>query len=370
MQSDMHYFGTYCMARAAGLKKSAAQKIAYASQFVDDSKAREVDDHEDGSKLIAIATAHHATDLKNIDREDQRYIWVPFHFLPGGKGKTFTEKLVCRKNSKLAKEMIKHNMSQVDKPYIFELLGITAHVYADTFAHYGFSGISSRRNRVDGRTIKIENPSAIIDQVLGDTLSEFFQKYGLQGGLLKNIRAVISGTGEFASGALGHGAVSIYPDQPYLKWSYEYEYATMTTPKDCVRNNPKTFLEGAEALHTMFHEYYKWSFDKNKARDYTVGVEFSEIKDTVKRIFATECDKIDRAELWKEAAKKGLLYNKKEKMPEYDEAIYEQQREDFPNLENPRKITKMGAYRFYQAASFHKHYVLKELLPKYGIVVV
>ena len=39
MQSDMHYFGTYCIARAAGIKKSAAQKIAYASQFVDDSKA-------------------------------------------------------------------------------------------------------------------------------------------------------------------------------------------------------------------------------------------------------------------------------------------------------------------------------------------
>ena len=83
MQSDMHYYGTYCMARAAGIKKSAAQKIAYASQFVDNSTAKAVDDHENGSKLIAIPTAHHPTDLQNIDREDQRYIWVPFHFMPG-----------------------------------------------------------------------------------------------------------------------------------------------------------------------------------------------------------------------------------------------------------------------------------------------
>lgn len=370
MQSDMHYFGTYCIARAAGIKKSAAQKIAYASQFVDDSKAGGVDDHKDGSKIVAIPTAHHPSSLKNINRKDQRYIWVPFHFIPGGKGKTFTEKLVCRKNSKLAQEMVKHNISQVDKPYIFELLGITAHVYADTFAHYGFSGISSRRNRVDGATIKVENPSAIIDQILGETLSRFFQKYGLQGGLLENIRSVISFGGEIASGALGHGAVSIYPDQPYLKWSYEYEYATMATPKDCIRNNPKTFLEGAEALHSMFHEYFLNSVDKNKARDYNVGVEFSEIKNKVKEIFATEGDKFERAELWRDAAKKGLLYNKKERIPEYDKEIYEQQREDFPNLKDSRKMTKLGAYRFYQAASFHKHYVLRELLPKYGIVVI
>lgn len=370
MQSDMHYYGTYCMARAAGLKRSAAQKIAYASQFVDDSKAQEVDDHTDGSKLIAIPTAHHMADLKNIDLEDQRYIWVPFHFMPGGKGKTFTEKLVCRKDSKLAQEMVAHNIAQVDKPYIFELLGLTAHVYADTFAHYGFSGVSSRRNRVDGATIKIENPSAIIDQVLGETLSKFFQKYGLQGGLLENIRTVISGVGETASGALGHGAVSVYPDQPYLKWSYNYEYGTMTTPKDSIRNNPKTFLEGAEALHKMFHTYFLNSFDKNDARDYNVGVEFSEIKDTVKEIFATETDKDGRAELWKKAAKKGLLYNKKESIPVYDSEKYEQQREDFPSLEDPKKMAKMGAYKFYQAASFHKHYVLRELLPKHGIVVI
>jgi len=318
MQSDMHYFGTYCMARAAGIKKNAAQKIAYAAQFVDDSTAQEVDDHYDGSKLIAIPTAHHAVDLKNIDLDDQRYIWVPFHFIPGGKGKTFTEKLVCRKNSKISQEMVAHNITQIDKPYILELLGITAHVYADTFAHYGFSGISSRRNRIDSSTIIIENPSAMIDQILGDTLSKFFQKHGLQGGLLKNIRSVISDAGEITSGALGHGAVSIYPDQPYLKWSYQYEYESMATPKDSIRNNPKTFLEGAEALHSMFHNYFLNSFDKNKTRDYNVGVEFSEIKDTVKTILKTETDKHGRAELWNDAAKKGLLYNKKEKIPMYN----------------------------------------------------
>ena len=98
MQSDMHYYGVYCLARAAGIKKSSAKVIAYASQYVDDSRIQEITDNEDGSKIISVATAHHAADMKNIDRNDQRYIWVPFHFLSCGKGDSFTEKLLCRKN--------------------------------------------------------------------------------------------------------------------------------------------------------------------------------------------------------------------------------------------------------------------------------
>ena len=33
----MHYYGTYAIARAAGLRPTDAQIIAYSAQFVDDS---------------------------------------------------------------------------------------------------------------------------------------------------------------------------------------------------------------------------------------------------------------------------------------------------------------------------------------------
>lgn len=36
MQTDMHYYGTYAMARAAGLNQDTCRKIAYSAQFVDD----------------------------------------------------------------------------------------------------------------------------------------------------------------------------------------------------------------------------------------------------------------------------------------------------------------------------------------------
>ena len=37
MQKDMHFYGVYAMARAAGIKPDSAYTIAYASQFVDDA---------------------------------------------------------------------------------------------------------------------------------------------------------------------------------------------------------------------------------------------------------------------------------------------------------------------------------------------
>ena len=37
MQIDMHFYGIYALARAAGIKPDSAHTIAYASQFVDDA---------------------------------------------------------------------------------------------------------------------------------------------------------------------------------------------------------------------------------------------------------------------------------------------------------------------------------------------
>jgi len=42
MQQDMHFYGIYALARAAGIKPDSAYSIAYASQFVDDALEGEV----------------------------------------------------------------------------------------------------------------------------------------------------------------------------------------------------------------------------------------------------------------------------------------------------------------------------------------
>ena len=366
MQSDMHYYGVYCLARAAGIKKSSATIIAYASQYIDDSVVREITDHEDGSRVVAVATAHHASDIKNIDHDDQRYIWVPFHFIPGGKGDSFTEKLLCRKDSPIAREMVQNNIAQ-NNEYILELVGITAHVYADTFAHYGFSGVSSRRNRVVGDSLQLLQSSSVVKSILGEKISNWFKEYGSQGGLLKNIRSVMSGAAELATGALGHGGVSIYPDQPYLKWQFEYEYPSGSVSKISKRDNQKTFFEGCTKLYEMLRQFVE---SHPEHSDETTRINFDDISTLIKEILAHEGDKFERASLWCKHAKAGSLFGKKETVPVYDPSVWHKQHEEFSKLTNPSEFAKFNIYKFFQAASYHKHYVLRELLTKYGIIVI
>ena len=58
MQIDMHYYGTYALARAAGLQAEAAKVIATAAQYVDDNTSDGVLILTDGARIPHLATAH------------------------------------------------------------------------------------------------------------------------------------------------------------------------------------------------------------------------------------------------------------------------------------------------------------------------
>jgi hypothetical protein len=88
-------------------------------------------------------------DYKNSENSENRRIWVPFHFLPGAQGDTLDEQAVCRPNSAVAKAMVKHMLAAVrHSDNALHRLGVTLHVYVDTWAHQGFSGIVSDYNRI------------------------------------------------------------------------------------------------------------------------------------------------------------------------------------------------------------------------------
>ena len=99
MQRDFHYYGTYVLARAAGINKVTAQIISSAAQFVDESIEKRTFNFNDGSSVVPVITAHHLASIENLKRNDQRMVWIPFHFLPGNVGDSFTERLICIKNS-------------------------------------------------------------------------------------------------------------------------------------------------------------------------------------------------------------------------------------------------------------------------------
>ena len=368
MQKDMHYYGTYAMARAAGLIPKVCQTIATSAQFVDDNGEKETIVFPDGGRLDFVPTAHHTLNIKNIDRQDQRHVWVPFHFIPGQEGQSISEQLICRKDSKIARAMIRHNFSLAGEPYGLYLVGISAHIYADTFSHYGFSGVSSRWNRIDASSIKLHVRTEAIRKYIEQKGKTFKKKYGKEMGKLENFRDVSlmdqwqSNLAEQFSGALGHGAALTYPDRPYLRWEFSYEHPKRSSGR---RDNQKTFLEACEKLHGLFcrlgtqHPGFKNHH----------GKPFGKIQETVKDILAREKPCEQRIQAWKDAARSGDLFAHAESILPYQGAQWKKGLDALHKASDSRVALKKPIFRFFQAAAQHRTFVLRDLLPQHGLVV-
>ena len=374
MQIDMHYYCTFAMARAAGLSGEDSRIIAIAAQFVDDNAGKDTITFRDGARLDVDATAHHVFDVANIDPEDQRHVWVPFHFIPGNEGNEYTERLICRKNSAVVRELVDHHVRLSEKSYYLPLLGITAHVFADTFSHYGFSGVSSRKNRVDMETFQVVNGNRFdegLHRHIREKEERFRQRYGREGGFLPNIKrlwqSVKSEVAETGSGALGHGAALTYPDRPYMHWQFEYEDRA-GVGRDGIqdRNNPETFLEGAQALHAMFREVREFR-DVDGADN---GREWGTIADRVKEIIERPGRKAERVGYWQEAAGSGDLHEGPgERIPNYEDHDWNEQREHLAeDRASSSAVFQRPVFQFYQAAAAHRVYVLRDLLPGHGLL--
>ncbi|MBW2318487.1 MAG: hypothetical protein JRF24_07390, partial [Deltaproteobacteria bacterium] len=100
--------------------------------------------------IIPTMTSHRPIDYQNTIPGDQWKVWVPFHFLPGNDdgANTFVGKMVCRKDSPAARRLLDYALGLKSEAFGLHLGGISAHVYADTFSHYGFVGLSRQWNRV------------------------------------------------------------------------------------------------------------------------------------------------------------------------------------------------------------------------------
>jgi len=367
MQEDMHYYATYAMARAAGLQVKYAKTAAYAAQYVDDSTANDSEVHDDGGMLQTIATAHTNSEaIKHAaaDHVEQRKVWVPFHFFPGNEGDTLSEKLACVKDGELAQEMVRNHIQHavsVKNEYGLALMGITAHVYADTFSHYGFSGVSSRSNAVESDSFEFDVQNKHMLTYINNKYTRFIEKY-TPSFIIDNWRKLAGSGAELAVGALGHGGVGTYPDRPFLNWRFTYEKDERDSGW---RNNQETFLEGCEKLHAAFTVFAVQA-------DLAINpVSFADIKDNVRAIIGLEADMAGRIEAWKEAIReKDLFATEDNEALVYSPADWEKQRADFHNLDDSHDATQSGVYQFHQAAIYHRDYTLKQLLPRHGIVVL
>jgi len=153
MQIDFHYDAIYVLSRYAGFNREDAKIIAHSSQYVDDAENGGLIKFTNSPSYYHIRTAHKIVDKQNSDEMANIYSWVPFHFLPGnvsdeGKGieTSFVSKLVCRENSQIAREMMEECIFRKNDYNGLHRLGLSLHVYADTWAHQNFAGISEKIN--------------------------------------------------------------------------------------------------------------------------------------------------------------------------------------------------------------------------------
>lgn len=357
MQIDMHYYGTYTLARVAGLTQETAELIATASQFVDDNIDSSSICFSDGGQISMTPTGHHFQQTAHYSTNAQRTIWIPFHFLPGASGYTFTERLICKKNSTTTAEMVAHHLQLANTTFAPMLIGIAAHVIADTFSHYNFSGASSQHNQISQESIAIHEPANEIAN-LDSERARFFDQF-------KYIQPDIQATHNAkTTAAIGHGAAASYPDIPYLTWSYE---PANKQGKKIRRYNPDDFMEAAEALYSLFVQFAKRRPDLSEFHP----IPFETIQDSIAIIFATPGNKHQRSGHWQLAMEQGVfLQGRQEEIPLYKGQIWKNRYEELAGCPNCALITELDIFTFYQATSIHKTYVLQQLLPSHDISVI
>jgi len=349
MQIDMHFYGVYALARAAGVNQNTARIIAYASQFVDDAIDDEAIVLEYKNAVLPIMTAHKAIDYQNTIPVDQWNVWVPFHFLPGNAGEsgTFLEKMACRKNSPLADKILEHALEHKKETIGPYLAGVTAHVYADTFAHYGFVGLSRDCNKVRNGSIKVEVKSTSIFDYIESKFETFKNR--------------IAGT--FAEAVpVGHGAVSTYPDRPYLKWKYIYESGGAVK-----RDNLDDYMEACEGLHAFFSQYV---INNNKHGKIAKSRTWNNLKGEVEKILRKEESKEKRIDLWKKAITSNKLFTatNKDKSIQYLEKDWNSGVIEYC-FEDNKRLDGCEPYLFIQAARKHRAFVLDKLLPDFQLII-
>jgi hypothetical protein len=160
MQKDFHYDIIFALAKEAGYPDSDANIIAYASQYVDDNTDREytVSDSSgefyigfpeevgtSGNLYLPIITQ--AVDITAFKLAIQRYVFAPFHFVPGDNNVSIngkTNPLCTTRGCKNAAALVQEAVKDKD-PY---RLGVALHTYADTFSHERFSAFHEDWNKV------------------------------------------------------------------------------------------------------------------------------------------------------------------------------------------------------------------------------
>lgn len=355
MQTDMHFFGTYTLARMAGFPPEQARTVATAAQFVDNAVAAAPISLGGQAYLLPVVSAHEMLELEeNFDRMDQWRVWVPFHFLPGGKGNTADDRMIClwgEPGNRAADAVLRLAMESgtANDAYALHLLGIVTHVIQDTYAHYGFSGIAHEYNLVDQTSLTPLNAEGM-RQHLADAFDAFSERI----------------SASFADiSRLGHGGAGTYPDRPYLRWTLRYEQPCglddpcLALPRD----NQASFFRACTRLNAVYHAYLDGATDLpgEGHRQFPPAAERE-----IKAILAEEDTEEARCQRWIQGIASGLLFQ-----PEMAdlELAYSTRGWDVEAMTGTSLAVTTQAYLFNRAARHYLETMLGDILPSMNILI-
>jgi hypothetical protein len=352
MQIDFHHAVTYVVARLAGFEQDKARIVAHAAQYVDDATNDDLIKFDNEALFKRICSSHKMYSPANMINLDSHRTWLPFHFLPGNAGRAagtfkrgkFINKIVCRPDSHVARDMVRQTIEQQDRPYGLHRLGVSMHVYADTWAHQGFAGILHKINKTE--------------DVAEQETSGFFDK-------------LMTGIRDFTDDLippLGHGQAGVFPDMPFLKWQYVNGHAELIK-----RDNTEDFTEAANCMCMAMQRYIAKDPDAD-----VPGISsdnLNKLKEMFKEFKSDNGD--DRHKKWLEAIAEG-------KFPELadDEALtyiignknnswkFEALgtfANDITNYAYPDNFLSSDWKKFHDAIYAHRFQLVHEIMPRYGI---
>ena len=348
MQKDFHFYTIYALARCAGFDTGNAHIIAYSSQHTDDAKYPHALDFENGGRFQQVLTAHRFLDPDVLGKTTCYRIWIPFHFLPGNLGVDFYERMLTRANSIIAQRIVEDSLSSDLKPYSLHRLGILLHVYADTWSHQNFVGLT-HENMNDIAALKIE----------GETAQSFKA-------LLKDLKRKIL---EYAAPKLGHAQAGTIPDEPYREWKYKDHKG-----KTFQVSNPERSLDAAQNCYMVLLHFLR-RFPQFSANQ---SLPWQEMADTLNGLFSMKGGLEDRMQAWQKHISEGKFrfapHDQDAELDYHDRQWFKTAVEVFKEADKPERYERKAGFEtsnwkyFHDAAAFHRFTALHEVLPAYGII--
>jgi hypothetical protein len=362
LEIDFHHGVIYVLSRLAGFKKEDSDIIASSSQFVDDA----IWDHpvffKAGEIYKPMSSAHKTLDYRNFVELANRLSWVSYHFLPGNcgeeagaeKGYDFESRLICRPNSYIAKDMIKECINSSGNKKALFRLGISLHVYADTWSHQGFSGIQSYLNTVG--YIEDENSSVNLKQKVKNFFSDIFDN--AVGGFVENILP------------LGHGPVLSFPDKPYLRWKYVNSKGEIVE-----RDNTVIFMEAVKKIYEVLCNFRNVYYNILSSNTFISDDNLKKIEYLLKNINFS--DSIEREKVWLNEIENNYFGFGSEKVQYVIQgadswefkAFGRQLTADNFRHDFSESILQSNWILFHEALIDHHYYLTRVLFPKYKLYI-